>query len=152
MAFNDDGKGRVSSSSFGEPLDRACGIGPCPISLDFGANSTKVSFVNIEEQDREEPHDTHQPRILKWKSFRQWVQVTLLLPLQVNQTCTPTLQYLESDLCRDVMFKLLFFTFAMILLPLGTYWFTFNYIFEGLSSLLFIFRSRLWWIDVDGRV
>jgi hypothetical protein len=88
------------------------------------------------------PHDTHQPRLLKWKSFRQWVQVTLLLPPQVNQTRTPTLQCLESDLCRDVMFKLLFFTFAMILLPLGTYWFTFNYVFEGLSSLLFIFRSR----------
>jgi len=55
VASNDDGKGRGSSSSFGEPLERACGIGPCPISLDFGANSTKVSFVNIEEQDREDP-------------------------------------------------------------------------------------------------
>ena len=30
------------------------------------------------------------------------------------------------------MFKLLFFTFAMITLPLGTYWFTLNYIFEGI--------------------
>src|SRR5271154_1351908 len=98
------------------------------------------------------PHDTHHPRLLKWRSSRQWVQVTLLLPPQVSQKRTPTLQCLESYVCRDVMFKLLFFTFAMILLPLGTYWFTFNYVFEGLPPLLLIFWSRLQWIDVDGRV
>jgi vacuolar ATPase assembly integral membrane protein VMA21 len=32
------------------------------------------------------------------------------------------------------MFKLLFFTAAMIILPLGMYWFTLNYIFEGTYS------------------
>jgi vacuolar ATPase assembly integral membrane protein VMA21 len=29
------------------------------------------------------------------------------------------------------MFKLLFFTAAMILFPLVTYWFTLNYVFQG---------------------
>src|SRR5271154_2766424 len=41
------------------------GVGSAPvrrvsISLDFGANSTKVSFTNIEEQDRED-HPRHTP-------------------------------------------------------------------------------------------
>jgi len=34
------------------------------------------------------------------------------------------------------MFKLLAFTAAMILLPLITYWFSLNYIFEGIQSVL----------------
>jgi len=34
----------------------------------------------------------------------------------------------------DVMFKLLAFTAAMVMLPLGTYWFTLNYIFQGMFS------------------
>src|SRR5277367_1684063 len=66
------------------------GLGSVPvrrvsISLDFGANSTKVSFKNKTEKIS---RGTHQPRLLKWKSFRQWVRVTLLLPPQVNQTRT----------------------------------------------------------------
>lgn len=32
------------------------------------------------------------------------------------------------------MFKLLAFTAAMVILPLGTYWFTLNYIFQGMST------------------
>jgi hypothetical protein len=35
---------------------------------------------------------------------------------------------------RDVMFKLLAFTAAMVILPLGTYWFSLNYIFQGIST------------------
>ncbi len=33
------------------------------------------------------------------------------------------------------MFKLLFFTAVMILLPLITYWFTLNYVFQGILPL-----------------
>ena len=40
------------------------------------------------------------------------------------------------------MFKLLFFTAAMIILPLGTYWFTLNYIFQGRYSSCFL-ENRL---------
>ena len=42
------------------------------------------------------------------------------LPLQSKLTCY-----------SDVMFKLLFFTAAMTILPLGTYWFSLNYVFQG---------------------
>lgn len=41
------------------------------------------------------------------------------------------------------MFKLLFFTAAMIILPLGTYWFTLNYIFEGTLLSDFSFLCNL---------
>src|SRR2546423_8909852 len=42
----------------------------------------------------------------------------------------------------DVMFKLLFFTAAMIILPLGTYWFTLNYIFQGTLCFVSCHNSR----------
>jgi hypothetical protein len=35
---------------------------------------------------------------------------------------------------RDVMFKLLAFTAAMVILPLGTYWFSLNYVFAGMLA------------------
>ena len=43
------------------------------------------------------------------------------------------------------MFKLLFFTAAMILLPLVTYWITLNYVFQGILS-------SFWGIATDDRV
>jgi hypothetical protein len=98
--------------------------------LDFSTNSTKVSFTNIDEDRQISPRHLPNSSFEMEKFSSVGASHSITPPSSQSDTYSRP-QFPESNVCRDVMVKLLFFTFAMILLPLGTYWFTFNYVFEG---------------------